>query len=139
MGGESSPNGSCRRVVIIAGSRSDEPHVDKIIKGLNEELGPEADCIAVYASAHREPLRVLQAIEDNKGAVFITVAGRSNALSGVVAANCNDVVIACPPFSDTAAYSVDIHSTLRMPSGVPVLAIIDPLNCAKAVARIIKR
>lgn len=142
MDGESSPNGPSRRIVIIAGSRSDEPHVDKLLKGLDEALktfGIQADCVTVYASAHREPLKVLKVLEDNQGAIFITVAGRSNALSGMVAANCNDVVIACPPFSDTAAYAVDIHSTLRMPSGVPVLTITDPGNCALAVARILKR
>ena len=125
------------KVVIIAGSRSDEPHVEKIAKGLREEC-QEVECLAIYASAHREPLMVLKALEDHKGSVFITVAGRSNALSGVVSANCDDVVIACPPFADLSAYMVDIHSTLRMPSGVPVLTIVDPFNCASAVARILR-
>jgi 5-(carboxyamino)imidazole ribonucleotide mutase len=126
------------KVVIIAGSKSDETHVTKIVTGLKEEIS-SFEYVVVYASAHREPLTVLKALEDHKGAIFITVAGRSNALSGVVSANCDDVVIACPPFADVSAYMVDIHSTLRMPSGVPVLTVVDPLNCARAVARILKR
>ena len=36
----------------------------------------------------------------NQKVVFVTVAGRSNALSGVVAANTHRPVIACPPFKD---------------------------------------
>ena len=32
--------------------------------------------------------------------IFVTVAGRSNALSGVVACNTQCPVIACPPFKD---------------------------------------
>jgi len=127
------------KVVIIAGSKSDETHVTKIVTGLKEEIQKSFEYVVIYASAHREPLTVLKALEDHKGAIFITVAGRSNALSGVVSANCNDVVIACPPFADLSAYMVDIHSTLRMPSGVPVLTVVDPLNCARAVARILKR
>lgn len=128
-----------KKVVIIAGSKSDEVHVNKILNALKEEIQHTFEYHVVYASAHREPLTVLKVLEENQGAIFVTVAGRSNALSGMVACNCNDVVIACPPFADLTAYTVDILSTLRMPSKVPVLTVVDPVNCALAVARILKR
>ncbi len=124
------------KVTIIAGSVSDEPHIAKISQAL-AEFGISSHVI--YASAHRNAQYVLDKIKENKGDIFITVAGRSNALSGMVAGNSEDVVIACPPFADLTAYSVDIHSTLRMPSKVPVLTIVDPVNCALAVSRILKR
>ena len=67
--------------------------------------------------------------------VYITVAGRSNALSGVVAANSARPVIACPPFADKMDMMVNINSTLQCPSYVPVITILEPINVAIAVER----
>ena len=74
--------------------------------------------------------------KDEKDIVYITIAGRSNALSGFVAANSEFPTLGCPPFSDKADMLVNIHSTLQMPSNTPVLTVIDPGNCALAVKRI---
>ena len=71
-----------------------------------------------------------------KKIIYITVAGRSNALSGVVACNTNDVVIACPPIKDTG-FIININSTLQMPSGTPVLTVLDPNNVGLACKRIL--
>ncbi|MEO2090963.1 MAG: AIR carboxylase family protein, partial [Gemmataceae bacterium] len=51
------------------------------------------------------------------------IAGRSNALSGFVAANSEFPTLGCPPFSDKADMLVNIHSTLQMPSNTPVLTV----------------
>jgi phosphoribosylcarboxyaminoimidazole (NCAIR) mutase len=84
-------------------------------------------------------LEILDTINESvEPVVCITVAGRSNALSGVVACNSKWPVIACPYFQDLQDYSVNIHSTLQMPSKVPVLAAIDPQNAALAAVRILK-
>jgi len=126
-------------VVIVAGSESDKPHVDAIVSCLQRTpaLNPDVH----YASAHKNIDRVLEIVKkynkECKHCLFVTVAGRSNALSGVIAANTEHVVIACPPFKGTEDYAVDIHSTLRMPSGVPVLTILSPENCAEAIKRIV--
>jgi len=52
-------------------------------------------------SAHKTPkelLKILKDYEKKRGKlVYITIAGRSNALSGVVDANTKYPVIACPP------------------------------------------
>ena len=69
--------------------------------------------------------------------VYVTIAGRSNALSGFVAANSEFPTLGCPPFSDKADMLVNIHSTLQMPSNTPVLTVIDPGNCALAAKRIL--
>jgi phosphoribosylcarboxyaminoimidazole (NCAIR) mutase len=81
-------------------------------------------------------LDILTANKDEKDIVYITIAGRSNALSGFVAANSEFPTLGCPPFSDKADMMVNIHSTLQMPSNTPVLTILDPGNCALAVKRI---
>lgn len=123
--------------VIIAGSEKDNNHVQKIINGLSEFGIKHMNYVA---SAHKNPLNVLKILENyvHERAVFITVAGRSNALSGFCAANTTLPVLACPPFSDKMDMMVNIHSTLQMPSNVPAMTVLDPRNCALAAAKILK-
>lgn len=118
------------------GSTSDEHHAKKITDKLDDyNIAWEQHA----ASAHKQPLKVLDILnanKDKKDIVYITIAGRSNALSGFVAANSTFPTIGCPPFSDKSDMLVNIHSTLQMPSNTPVLTVIDPENCALAVKRI---
>lgn len=124
------------KAVLIMGSTFDEPHAKKITDKLDDyDISWEQHA----ASAHKQPLKVLEILKNNeteKDIVYITIAGRSNALSGFVAANSEFPTIGCPPFSDKADMLVNIHSTLQMPSNTPVLTVIDPGNCALAVKRI---
>ena len=125
------------KAIIIMGSTSDQSHADKITTVL-DDLGVGHEVHA--ASAHKNPERVLEIIRSVKkedSVVFVTIAGRSNALSGFVAANCSKPTIGCPPFKDKVDMSINIHSTLQMPSKTPVLTILDPGNCALAVYRIL--
>ena len=118
------------------GSTFDEPHAKNITDKL-DEFGISWEQHA--ASAHKQPLKVLEILNNNKeekDLVYITIAGRSNALSGFVAANSEFPTLGCPPFSDKADMLVNIHSTLQMPSNTPVLTVMDPGNCALAVKRI---
>ena len=120
------------------GSTADEPHAKKITDNL--------DAMSIQweqhaASAHKQPLDVLKILEDNaneESVVYVTIAGRSNALSGFVGANSGFPTIACPPFVDKTDMLVNIHSTLQMPSKTPVLTVLDPGNCATAIQRIFK-
>ena len=124
------------KAILIMASTSDEHHAKKITDKL-DEYGIAWEQHA--ASAHKQPLKVLEILNDNKdkeSIVYITIAGRSNALSGFVAANSNFPTLGCPPFSDKSDMLVNIHSTLQMPSNTPVLTVIDPGNCALAVKRI---
>ena len=125
------------KAVLIMGSVSDQHHADKIT-GVLDTLGVEHEVHA--ASAHKNPEKVLEIIrsfEKKSNVVFVTIAGRSNALSGFVGANCSKPTLACPPFSDKVDMSINIHSTLQMPSKTPVLTVLDPGNCAIAVHRIL--
>ena len=124
------------KAVLIMGSTSDESHAKKITNKL-DDFGIAWEQYA--ASAHKQPLKVLEILKtkkNEKDIVYITIAGRSNALSGFVAANSEFPTLACPPFTDKIDMLVNIHSTLQMPSNTPVLTIIDPENCAMAVKRI---
>jgi len=124
------------KTVIIMGSTSDERHAKKITDKL-DNYGIQWEQHA--ASAHKDPRKVLDILDSNKNKkdlVYITIAGRSNALSGFVAANSEFPTLACPPFSDKTDMLVNIHSTIQMPSNTPVLTVLDPGNCALAVKRI---
>ncbi len=123
-------------VVIICGSEVDFPFAEKIATPLREKFTVEL----FAASAHKQPHKVLEILEKynaQKRIVYVTIAGRSNALSGFVGANSPHITIACPPFADKADYLVNIHSTLQMPSKTPVLTVIDPVNCAMCVEKIL--
>ena len=126
------------KAIIIMGSESDKDFVQKITSKLSEL---KVDFEEHVASAHKNPKAVLEIIEKNNESddklCYITVAGRSNALSGFTAANTKHPVIACPPLKDKMDYLVNIHSTLQMPSKVPVMTVIDPGNAALAVSRIL--
>lgn len=125
-------------IQILLGSKSDKEFAEKISKKLNEFNVAHDTKIA---SAHKTPARVLQVMSEaeakNSELVYITVAGKSNGLSGVVAGNTTHPVIACPPFENDAAYMVDIHSSLRMPSDVCPMTVLKPENAALAAAKIL--
>jgi len=122
------------KAVIIMGSKSDLDWAKKIVDALRV-FGIET--IIRVASAHKTPLKVLEIIQEyeKEDVVFVTVAGRSNALSGFVDANTSRPVIACPPYSDKFA-GMDILSTLRMPSGVSPMMVLEPEQAGLAVAKI---
>ncbi len=124
-------------VVILAGSPSDRSHVEEIVGALHA-MGIETEIR--ISSAHKTPQHLLSLLssyeQDPRPKVYITVAGRSNALSGMVDANVRSPVIACPPTSD-AFGGTDIFSSLRMPSGVAPMVVLDPFNAALACAKIL--
>lgn len=124
-------------VSIILGSESDKDHAKKI----TDELGKFAVPYEVKVlSAHKVPELCVEYVkETNKKeqVVYITCAGRSNGLSGVVAASSVHPVIACPPFSDKADYLANIHSSVIMPSDTPSMTVIDPKNAALAAIKIL--
>ncbi len=123
------------KVVIIMGSKADLDWSAQIAKA-SENLGVPA--VMRIASAHKVPLKCLGIIKEfeKEQVVFITVAGRSNALSGFSDAQTHCPVIACPPYGDKFAGN-DIYSSLRMPSGVAPMVVLEPDNAALAAAKII--
>ena len=125
------------KVIILMGSKSDKDHAQKIVDNLKKW---KISCEQHVASAHKTPEKALKLINKGnkmKNVCYVTIAGRSNALSGLVAANSVHPVIACPPFSSKEDYLINIHSTLQMPSETPVLTVIDAGNAALAVVRIL--
>jgi 5-(carboxyamino)imidazole ribonucleotide mutase len=121
------------KAVIIMGSEKDLELCREIAKTL-KTLSVEYEFRV--ASAHKTPQNVLGILKefDAQNVIYITVAGRSNALSAFVDANATKPVIACPPYSDKFA-GADIFSTLRVPSGIGTVTTIEPEGAAIATAK----
>ncbi|MCP3992346.1 MAG: AIR carboxylase family protein [Actinomycetia bacterium] len=124
-------------VVILSGSPRDQEWVNKIVVVLDRLAIPT---VRRVGSAHRVPEHVLDLLRHyDQGPdpiVFITVAGMSDALSGLTDANVISPVIACPPRSDAFA-GLDVLSSLRTPPGVAPAVALDPANAALAAAKIL--
>jgi phosphoribosylaminoimidazole carboxylase PurE protein len=126
-------------IIVIMGSGSDLPFAERIRKFLVDEKVP-VKCRFEVASAHRTPDVLLQRLEtyeeSGRDIVYITVAGLSDALSGVVAGCTKHPVIACPPDLEKFGWAKAFSSAMT-PKGVPVLLATRPENAALAAAKIL--
>lgn len=124
------------RVVIVMGSKGDLPHAQGVAKTLK---ALEISYQMRVCSAHKATTRLLEIVQEyeqqSEPLVYITIAGRANALSAVIDANTRFPVIACPPYSDRFG-GADIFSSLRLPSGIATPTIIEPEGAALMAAKI---
>ena len=117
------------QVVIIMGSKGDLAHAQAVVKTLKAlEINYEMRVCSAH-KATRRLFEILQQYEQVNPLVYITIAGRSNALSAVVDANTLHPVIACPPYNDRFG-GMDILSSLRLPSGIASPTILEPEGAA---------
>lgn len=124
-------------IVLFLASEIDREFASRIEEELKKWNVPYQTEIA---SAHKVPERVIELIEkynQEENIVYITVVGRSNGLSGVIAASSAHPVIACPNFKDKEDMMINVQSTLQMPTDVPVMTVLDPKNAAIAACRIL--
>jgi len=121
--------------VILMGSKADLDHCNKIAEAC-KQFGIEP--VLRIGSAHKtaeHALAILRQYEaDPRPKVYMTVAGRSNALSGFTDGAVSSPVIACPPPSDSFG-GADVYSSLRMPSGVAPAVLLEPVNAALFAAK----
>jgi 5-(carboxyamino)imidazole ribonucleotide mutase len=124
-------------VVILMGSKADLEHCTKIA---NACKGFGLETVLRIGSAHKtaeHTLAILREYEaDPRPKVYITVAGRSNALSGFTDGAVTAPVIACPPPSESFG-GADIYSSLRMPSGIAPALVLEPVDAALLAAKIL--
>ena len=124
------------KVIIIMGSKSDLAHAQAITKTL-KALGISS--VMRVCSAHKATSRLIELLDEYEQSgplVYVTIAGRSNALSAVVDANTRYPVISCPPYSDRFG-GADIFSSLRLPSGIATPTILEPEGAALMAAKIL--
>ena len=123
--------------VIFMGSKVDYDHVSRIEEWL-DKFGVTHE--TRIASAHKTPEKLLSILKDLEARegnfVYITVAGLSNALSGMADFATTRPVVSCPPPSE-AFGGADIYSSLRLPPGVAASLVLDPRNAALFAAKIL--
>ena len=123
------------KVVLLMGSERDLDFCKEIAKCL-KAFG--LDYVFRVASAHKTPEKVLEILKEyeKERVVYVTVAGRSNALSAFVDGNTGKPVIACPPYSEKFG-GADVFSSLRVPSGIGLVVTVEPEAAAIAAAKIL--
>jgi phosphoribosylaminoimidazole carboxylase PurE protein len=136
-----SGTGKGPEVLIVAGSESDRPVVEKAEKVLREAgVAYEVE----IASAHRTPDRVAELAKAAEGRgvrVVIAAAGLAAALPGVMAAHSKLPVIGLPVATGALRGIDALLAIAQMPPGVPVAAVgIDAgANAAHLALRILGR
>lgn len=124
-------------VIILMGSKADLEHCTKIADACK---GFGLETVLRVGSAHKTAEHVLAILReyeaDERPKVYITVAGRSNALSGFTDGMVSAPVITCPPPSESFG-GADVYSSLRMPSGIASAVVLEPVNAALLAAKIL--
>jgi 5-(carboxyamino)imidazole ribonucleotide mutase/phosphoribosylaminoimidazole-succinocarboxamide synthase len=124
-------------LVILMGSKSDFKHAEKIAEAARP-LGMDVELRV--GSAHKTAGHVIAMLQeyeaDLRPKVYVTIAGRSNALSGFTDGCVTAPVIACPPYPEKYG-GADIFSSLSMPSGIAPAVVLEPVNAALLAAKIL--
>ena len=127
------------KIVVLLGSASDLPFA-KRVEGFLQEFHFQVRCEYKISSAHRNVEKLLSDLriyeQSGEKIVYITMAGLSDALSGVVAGNSKHPVLACPPDLEKHGFS-KAFSSLMMPRGIAVGLISSPENAALAAVKIL--
>ena len=128
------------RVLILMGSESDRPRMEKALPIL-QAAGVETE--VEVSSAHRQPDRTAElarSAETRGFGVIICGAGLSAALPGVVAAHSRLPVIGVPLSAALGGLDA-LLSIAQMPPGVPVacVGIDNASNAAHLALRILGR
>ncbi len=107
------------KVAVIVGSKSDDELGRNIVEFL-KGFGVESDYRIL--SAHRNPDELDSFVKNSDAEVFITVAGLSAALPGVVASKTVRPVIGMPKEVKLGGLDA-LLSTVQMPPGIPVATV----------------
>lgn len=126
------------KVVVMLGSASDLPFAHRVEDFLRESHF-QVKCEYKISSAHRNTEKLLSDLgtyeQSGDKIVYITMAGLSDALSGVVAGNSKHPVLACPPDLEKHGFP-KAFSSMMMPKGIAVGLTSSPENAALAAVKI---
>ena len=123
-----------QRIILWRGSESDNP--EPFVKA----LGPLAGMMQVVTcSIHKEPVagaailhRMIQEVPDS---VVVAYIGRSNGAAPTLSAMSTVPVITVP--ASAKDFPEDVWSSLRAPSKVPVMTVLEPSNAILAALQVL--
>ncbi|MEK7602175.1 MAG: phosphoribosylaminoimidazolesuccinocarboxamide synthase [Patescibacteria group bacterium] len=123
-----------QRIILWCGSESD------VTKPFHDALGGFRDLLTeVVCSAHKEPQAAVSIIQSTVHAypnsVVIAYIGRSNGAGPILSAQSTVPVITVP--ASVKDFPDDVWSSLRAPSKVPVMTVLEPTNAVLATLQIL--
>lgn len=122
---------------IILWRASDKDGLTPFHAALKPYLGDDCQVAVVTCSAHKEPVRTTltaqRLVQEIPDCVIIAYVGRSNGLGPMLAAAATAPVITVPA---SEQFCHDVWSSLRAPSQVPVMTVLEPGNAVLAALQI---
>ena len=123
-----------QRIILWRGSESDNP------EPFTKALGSLADMMQVVTcSIHKEPVagaailhKMVQEVPDS---IVIAFIGRSNGAGPTISAMSTIPVITVP--ASAKEFPEDVWSSLRAPSKVPVMTVLEPSNAVLAALQVL--
>jgi phosphoribosylaminoimidazole carboxylase/phosphoribosylaminoimidazole-succinocarboxamide synthase len=123
-----------QRIILWRGSDSDNP------EPFAKALGPLADLMQVVTcSIHKEPVagaailhKLVQEVPDS---IVVAYIGRSNGAGPTISAMSTIPVITVP--ASAKEFPEDVWSSLRAPSKVPVMTVLEPSNAVLAALQVL--
>jgi phosphoribosylaminoimidazole carboxylase/phosphoribosylaminoimidazole-succinocarboxamide synthase len=123
-----------QRVILWRGSDSDKT------EAFSAALGDLADLMTIVTcSAHKEPVAATSTLhrmaQEMPDSVVIAYIGRSNGAGPTLSAQSTIPVITVP--AGAKEFPEDVWSSLRTPSNVPVMTVLEPANAVLAALQIL--
>jgi phosphoribosylaminoimidazole carboxylase PurE protein len=123
-----------QRIILWRGSESDNP--EPFVKA----LGAFADMMHVATcSIHKEPVRgaavLHKLVQEIPDSIVIAYIGRSNGAGPTISAMSTIPVITVP--ASAKEFPEDVWSSLRAPSKVPVMTVLEPSNAILAALQVL--
>lgn len=123
-----------QRIILWRGSDSDKPEPFEAALGELKDLMTVVTC-----SAHKEPVRAATTLyrmaQEIPDTLLIAHIGRSNGAGPTLSALSTVPVITVP--ASGKEFPEDVWSSLRAPSKVPVMTVLDPANAVLAALNIL--
>ncbi len=128
-----------QRLIVWCGSEKDHfTAVEELIMKL--EPKPQFQLLPITCSVHKQPALAYRTLqqhlqEEPCDSVIIAYIGRSNGAGPVLSANSTVPVITVP--AGYKEFPEDVWSSLRTPSNVPVMTVLEPANAVLAALQIL--
>jgi phosphoribosylaminoimidazole carboxylase/phosphoribosylaminoimidazole-succinocarboxamide synthase len=126
-----------QRVIIWAGSVKDD--LSPVVEGLKKFSNGQLQSISVACSVHKEPVRsmleISRLVQEVPDTVVVAFVGMSNGAGPTLSAGTTVPVITVP--GTLKDFREDVWSSLRTPSNVPVMTVLNPANAAQAAVEIL--
>lgn len=128
-----------QQIIIWRASESDP--IDGLKKVLDNYAHDQLHITYITKSLHKDPVRgallLAKKLQEIPDSVVIVVVGRSNG-AGPLLTNFSTVPVITVP-ANWEKFPEDVWSSLRMPSDMPLLTILDQQNAALAAMRILAK